>query len=128
VIPALKLARGFDADDAERFFHDANDAGVAARIGAVNADLAVADVVAHRAQAKLIPHVENSLGQVLGVVAAGAQHVKRDALRGFLPDAGQALFPTGISVGTRHLPEGPLGPMQRSSAIGIFFDRIRFLC
>jgi hypothetical protein len=30
-------------------------------------------------------YIENGLGQVLGVVAAGAHHMERDALRGFLP-------------------------------------------
>jgi hypothetical protein len=28
---------------------------------------------------------------VLGVIPAGAQHVEREALRGLLPDAGEAL-------------------------------------
>ncbi len=53
-------------------------------IAAVLAELAVADVVAYAAEAQLVLHVENGLRQVLGIVAAGAQHVERDALRGFL--------------------------------------------
>ena len=44
-----------------------------------------------RAEAQLVLDVENGLRQVLGVLAAGAQHVKGEALRGFLADAGQAL-------------------------------------
>ena len=55
------------------------------------AQLAVADVVADAAEAQLVLHVEDGLRQMLGIFAAGAQHVERDALRGLLPDAGQAL-------------------------------------
>ena len=44
-----------------------------------------------RAEAQLVLHVEDGLREMLGVVAAGAQHVERDALRGLLADAGQAL-------------------------------------
>ena len=61
------------------------------RIAAVLAQLAIADVVADAAQAQLVLHVQDGLRQVLGIVAAGAQHVERDPLRGLLADAGQAL-------------------------------------
>ena len=43
-----------------------------------------------RADAELVLDVEHGLRQLLGILAAGAQDVKRQALRGFLPDAGQA--------------------------------------
>ena len=52
--------------------------------------LAVGDVVADAAEAELVLDVEDGLREVLGVVAAGAQHVEGEALRGLLADAGQA--------------------------------------
>ena len=64
---------------------------IAVGVAAELAQLAVADVVADAAQAQLVLDVEDGLRQVLGILAPGAQHVKREALRGLLPDAGQAL-------------------------------------
>ena len=74
-----------------RLLHHADHRRVAVRIAAVRAQLAVADVVADAAEAELVLDVEQRLRQVLGIVAAGAQHVKREPLRGLLPDAGQTL-------------------------------------
>src|ERR1035437_3089115 len=64
---------------------------LAVRVAAVRAQLAFGDVVADAAQAELILDVQDGLRQVLGIVARGAQHVEREALRRLLPDAGQAL-------------------------------------
>ena len=91
VVAAFELARGFDAHDVVRLLHHADHVRIAVGFAAVLAQLAVADVVADAAEAQLVLDVEDRLGQVLGVLAAGAQHVEGEALRGFLPDAGQAL-------------------------------------
>ena len=91
VIPSFKLARGFDADDVVRLLHHADHLRIAAGVAAVLAQLARGDVVADFAKAELILDVQDGLRQVLGIVASGAQHVERDALRRLLPDAGQAL-------------------------------------
>ena len=91
VILPLKLARGFDADDVVRLLHHADHFRVAAAVAAILAQLARGDVVADAAQAELILDVQDGLRQVLGVVAAGAQHVEGEALRRLLADAGKAL-------------------------------------
>jgi hypothetical protein len=73
-----------------RLLHHADHLRIAAGIAAVEAQVAVADVVAEAAQTQLVLDVEESLRQMFRVFAAGAQHVEGDALRGFLADAGQA--------------------------------------
>ena len=67
------------------------DFRIASGIAAELAHFAVADVVADAAEPELVLDVQNGLRQLLGVVAAAAQDMKREALRGLLPDAGQAL-------------------------------------
>ena len=89
VVTAFELPRGLDADDVVRLFHHAHDFGVAIAIAAILADLAIGDVVADAAQAELVLYVEDGLREMLGILAFGAQYVKRDALRGFLADAGE---------------------------------------
>ena len=72
VIPAFKLARGFDADDVVRLLHHADHFRVAVAVAAILAQFAVGDVVADAAQAELILDVQDGLHQVLGVLASGA--------------------------------------------------------
>jgi len=91
VVAALKLARGFDADNVVRLLHHADHLRVAVAIAAELAQFAFGDVVADAAEAEFILDVQDGLREVLGVVAAGAQHVEGEALRGLLADAGQAL-------------------------------------
>ena len=56
VVAALELARGFDAHDVVRLFHHADHLGIAVGVAAVTAQIALADVVAHAAQAELVLH------------------------------------------------------------------------
>ena len=81
------------------------------RVAAILAGLAVADVVAERAEAQLVLDVEDRLRQVLGVVAAGAQHMEGEPLRGFLADAGEA-FEFGDQPGERF---GEIGHVLRTA-------------
>src|SRR6185312_6267686 len=87
----LKLARSFHRQYIVRLLNDADDGLIAMRIAAEIADLAIADVIADGANAELILDVEDRLRQPFGIFAAGAQHVERNALRRFLPDARQFL-------------------------------------
>ena len=91
VIPPPELARRLNADDVVRLFHYDHGLGIARGIAAILAEVAIADVVAEGADAKLVFDVEDGLGEALGVLAAGAQHVEGDALRGLLADAWKAL-------------------------------------
>jgi hypothetical protein len=91
VVAAFELARGFDADDVVRLFHDANHRGSPVGSRQYWQSSLVADVIADAAKSQLVLDVENGLSEVLGVVTAGAQHLKGHALRGLLPDAGKRL-------------------------------------
>ena len=91
VIETVELPRHFDAHDIVRLLHHADDLPVAPGVAAILAQFGIADVIADRADAQLVFNVENGLREVLGIVAAGAHYVKRDALRGLLADARQAL-------------------------------------
>jgi hypothetical protein len=68
VVAAFELARGFHARDAVRLFHHAHNGGVAARVGTVTAKLAVADVVAHAAEAQLVNRRTNAQDHFDGLV------------------------------------------------------------
>ena len=63
-----------------RFFHHADLAVFPMRIPAIQAQVAVADVVALRADAKLVLNVEDGLCKVLCVLSRRAQQVERDPL------------------------------------------------
>ncbi len=90
VIAAFELARGLNADDVGGLFDHAHNLRVAIGVAAILADLAIRDVVADAAEAELILDVQDGLREVLGILAAGAQHVERKPLRRLLADAGEA--------------------------------------
>ena len=60
---------------------------IALRIAAVIADLGVADVIAFGANAEIVLHVKQGLGQPGGIFSRLAQHVKRESLSRLLSDS-----------------------------------------
>ena len=57
VVEAAELARALDGDDVGRLLHHADDARVAARVGADGAQLALGQVEAAAAEADLLFHL-----------------------------------------------------------------------
>ena len=92
VVHAVKRARRLNRQNVGRLFDYADLGPVAVRIGAVGAQLGFADVAADRAQPQLLFHVHQRGHQTIDVLARRAQQVERNALRGFLPDAGQSFY------------------------------------
>jgi hypothetical protein len=64
---------------------------IAGRTAAVDAGIDVGDVVADRAQTQLGLDVANGGGQSLGVIVAGAQNMKGEALGAFVADSRELL-------------------------------------
>ena len=90
VVEATERMSCFNGQDIVRLFYDADLRSFAVRIAAVKAKIAIADVVALRADAELVFYVENRLREVLGVLPRGTQKMKGDALRRLLTNAGQS--------------------------------------
>ena len=63
---------------------------VAVRIAAIRAELPIANVVALGANAQLVLHIQQRIRQACRIITGHAQDVKRQALRGLLPDARKA--------------------------------------
>jgi hypothetical protein len=74
-----------------RFFDNTDLRMLSVRIAAVEAQLAIADVITLRADPQLVFNVENGLREILSIFTRNAQQMKRNTLRGLLPDPGQPL-------------------------------------
>jgi hypothetical protein len=72
-----------------RFFHHADLRMVAIRIAAIGTQLAIADVIALRANAQVVFYVGKSRRQRGRLIARRSQHIKREPLRRFLTYPGQ---------------------------------------
>jgi hypothetical protein len=90
VVQAAKLARSFHRLDIRGFFDHADQRAIARRARAEKAWIGVRDVVADRAFADFFLCFANGVGKRERLPAIDAQQIERKALRGFLPDAGQA--------------------------------------
>jgi len=91
VVDAVKMPCLFDCGNVGGFFDHADEFLIPSRTAAVYAGIDVGDVVADRAQTQLSLHVPDGGGQSFGVVFAGPQDMKGEALRGLATDSGQLL-------------------------------------
>ena len=89
VVHAAVGASFFDRQNVVGFFDDADRFVISRRADAVEARIRVGDVVAGGALADFFFGVANGVGERHGFFRGGAQQMKREALRGFLSDAGK---------------------------------------
>src|SRR5208282_1123260 len=89
MVEAVELARFLDGLDVGGVFDNADHALIPRGTPAEEARILIGDVVADRAFADFFLGVANCVGESEGLVAVRAKQIKGEALRGFLPDAGQ---------------------------------------
>src|SRR5690606_39449113 len=89
VIEPAELPRALDRYDILRLFDDADDRAVAARVAADPTGVLFGDVAAHLAEAHLLTHDREDLGEPGRVEALGLEDVEGDALRRPRTDAGE---------------------------------------
>jgi hypothetical protein len=89
VVEAAELAAALDGQDVERLLDDAELGGVAARVAADAAEVALGDEEAAAAGADLVAQVEQRGAEALDLVARCAHAVEGEALRRLGPDAGE---------------------------------------
>jgi len=91
VVHAVVVAGLLDGRDVRRLFHYADQPLIPIRIGTVFAGIDVGDVVANRAEMQAGLQLADRVGQLLRVLVAGAQYMKREALCGLAAYSGQLL-------------------------------------
>jgi hypothetical protein len=89
VVAAAVLVRALDRDDVARLLDDADQAGVAALVGADAAARALGEVEADLAQPDLLLDLADGVSQRAGLLRIGAQDVERQPLGGARADARQ---------------------------------------
>jgi hypothetical protein len=91
VIKSVELPRFLDGLDIRGFFDHADHVLASRGAAAKKAGIAIRDVIADGALADLFPGFADRVGKREGLPLVHSQQVKGEALRCFLPDAGQAL-------------------------------------
>ena len=91
VVDAVEMARLFDGGDVGGLLDHADELLIAGGTAAVHAGIDVGNVVADGAQTQLGLDVANGGGQSFGVVRAGTQDVKGEALGALAADSRQLL-------------------------------------
>src|SRR5215213_2333364 len=85
VVEAAELVRPLDGDDVGGLLDDADHRPVAAVVLADRAARAFGEVEADLAEADLLLHLADRVGERQRVVVGGTEHVEGEALRGALP-------------------------------------------
>jgi hypothetical protein len=80
MVEAAELPRAFDGHDVRRLLHDAHHVGIASRVGADGADLALRQVEAALAEADLVLHVLDGRRERQDVVGPESEDVEREPL------------------------------------------------
>ena len=91
MIETAIASRLFHSDQVERLFDNANHRAIARSARAIAARIYIGEIVATRAVCDAMLYVSKSFEEALDVGIWNAQDVKGEALRGLLPDSGQAL-------------------------------------
>src|ERR1022692_4794283 len=91
MIDAVIMARFFRGGDVGWLLDNADELLVASRTAAIDTRIDVGNVVADGAQTQFLFEVTNGGGEGFGVIGAGTENVKGEALRAFVADAGQLL-------------------------------------
>jgi len=89
VVEAAELARALDRHDVARLLDDADDALVAARVGAHGTELALGEVEAAPAEADALLDLDDRLGEREDLLARLPEDVEREALRAARSDPRQ---------------------------------------
>ena len=76
MIQAPKDPRALDGDHIQRFFDDANNVGITARIGTERAGITLRQILATTAINDTLLHLANGSSQFLHLVGLGAQQIE----------------------------------------------------